>query len=57
MRIVNQMPFTECEKCTKCIISVKHSVSEYGERVLYAGCKNSKKCMNQKNKGDKNDED
>ena len=52
MRIINQMPFTECEKCKRCVLSVKDNVTEYGERVLYVSCRYAQKCFKRKQKGE-----
>lgn len=54
MRIINQMPYEDCESCKKCLLSVKQTVTDSGERVIYAGCKNEKRCVR---KGEKEHED
>ena len=55
MRVVNQMPFTECEKCRRCILSVKDDIGGYGERTVYVSCRHAKKCYDRKRKGEKGD--
>ena len=56
MRIINQMPFTECERCRRCIISIKDSIGING-RTIFVTCRNAKKCLNRKKKGENKNED
>jgi len=48
MRVVNQMPFDKCEKCRRCILVVKENNVSIEGRTVFVGCRNAKRCLNDK---------
>ena len=49
MRIINRMPFGECESCKLCVLAVDDGRdSATGEKKIFVGCRNEKKCIRRK---------
>lgn len=49
MRIINRMPFSECESCKLCVLNVDDGRdSATGEKKIFVGCRNEKKCIRRK---------
>lgn len=52
MKIVNAMPYQECDSCKKCVLDVyKH------ENVIFVDCKKKEKCLDDDMKGETKHED